>query len=111
MFKCLRLFDPAFVADAHPGCEDIEELRLLPFFNSTSTIDDLKHELPTYIANAEDVSSQIDKTDWWKRKADELPKWANACKEKHSYCNHHRLQLRESFPFCQIHFPIGKSSH
>ena len=81
MFKCWRLFDSAFVADAHPGCEDIEELRLLPFFNSTSTIDDLKHELPTYIANTEDVSSQIDKTDWWKRKADELPKWANARKK------------------------------
>ena len=62
MFKCLRLFDPSFVADVHPACEDIEELRLLPVFNSTSTIDSLKRELPTYTA-AVDVSSQTDKTD------------------------------------------------
>ena len=31
-----------------------------------STIDTLKHELPSYTA-AVDVSSQTDKTDWWKR--------------------------------------------
>ena len=67
MFKCLRLFDPSFVADAHPACEDIEQVCLLPFFNSNMTIDNLKRELPTYTAAVEDVSSQTDKTDWWKK--------------------------------------------
>ena len=68
MFKCLRSFGPSFVADAHPACEDIEELCH-------------KCELPTYTAEAVDISSQLDKTDWGKRNADKLPKWANACKK------------------------------
>ena len=58
-----------------------QELCLLPFFDSNSTIDDLKCERTTYIAEAKDISSQTEKTDWWKRKADKLPKWANACKK------------------------------
>ena len=52
MFKCLRLFDLSFVADAHPVCEDIEDLRVLPFYNSDSTIDNLKREMPTCAAEA-----------------------------------------------------------
>ena len=81
MFKCLRLFDPSFVADAHPVCEDIEDLRVLPFYNSDSTINNLKREMPTYAAEAEDVSSQTDWTDWWEKKADKLPEWSNACRK------------------------------
>ena len=48
---------------AHPVCEDIKELRILPFYNSDSTIDNLKREMPMYAAEAEDVFSQIDRTD------------------------------------------------
>ena len=52
------------MADAHPVCEDIKQLRILPFYNSDSTIDNLKREMPMY-AESEDISSQIDRTDWW----------------------------------------------
>ena len=56
------------MADAHSICEDIKELRILPFYNSDSTIDNLKREMPMYAAEAEDVSSQIDRTDWWEKR-------------------------------------------
>ena len=55
------------MADAHPVCEDIKELRILPFYNSDSTIDNLKREIiemTMYAAEAENVSAQIDRTDW-----------------------------------------------
>ena len=51
------------MADAHPICEDIEDLRVLPFYYSDSTIDNLKREMPTYAAEAEDVSPLTDKVD------------------------------------------------
>ena len=44
-------------------------------------IDNLKCEMPMYAAEAEDVSSQIDRTDWWGKKANKLPEWSNACRK------------------------------
>ena len=69
------------MADAHPVCEDIKELRILPFYNSDSTIDNLKREMPLMYAAEADVFSQIDRTDWWGKKADKLPEWSNACRK------------------------------
>ena len=34
-----------------------------------------------YAAEAENVSSQLDRTDWWGKKADKLPEWSNACRK------------------------------
>ena len=42
--------------------------------------DNLKSELPKYLAMAEDVSPSVDKNDWWMKHETELPHWSRACK-------------------------------
>ncbi len=37
-------------------------------------------ELPAYLAAAEDVSPEIQVTDWWKTHENELLAWSEACK-------------------------------
>ena len=49
-----------------------------PFYNFTTLIDDLKSELPMYLAAAEDVSSQTDPFVWWKSHETQLPIWSKA---------------------------------
>ena len=77
----LLLFDPSFVADAHPVCEDIKELRILLFYTSDSTIDNLKREMPMYAGEAEDVSAQIDRTDWWGKNPRQTPRMVKCVHE------------------------------
>ena len=45
----------------------------------TAVINGLKSELATYLAKAEDVSSTVSKTEWWKQHSQDLPCWSNAC--------------------------------
>ena len=55
------------------------KLRIFPFLNS-NIIDQLKLELPKYMAAAEDISPTVDTIVWWKRHANDLPHWSKACK-------------------------------
>ena len=48
--------------------------------NNDATFSELKCELPRYIALADGVSMEVERTTWWKTHERELPKWSNACK-------------------------------
>ena len=52
---------------------DIEGLRIFPFLDSDSIINELKIE---YLATAEDIPPQIDKLEWWKKHEHKLPHWS-----------------------------------
>ena len=80
IFKCARLFDPVKICDMKPALDDIDTLRILPFLNNDVSINNLKSELPLYLATAEGVSQDIDKLEWWKKHEKSIPNWASACK-------------------------------
>ena len=69
------------IRDLKPTATDVDSLRAFPFLDSTSLIDiDLKSELPTYLAVAEDVSrsSQTEPIAWWKSHEADLQNWNKA---------------------------------
>ena len=76
-FKYGRYFNPVRVGDLG---SDIDNLSVFPFLKSDLIIDGLKTELPKYLATVNDISVDINKIDWWRRHAVELPLWASACK-------------------------------
>ena len=79
VFKVARLFSPIKIGELKPAAADLDDLSCVPFLDS-ALINDLKCELPTYIATVEDVSDSIDPIRWWKTNQDKLPQWASACK-------------------------------
>ena len=79
-FKATRLFSLFKFHELKLSATDIDCLKAFPFLSSQETIDGLKIEIPMYMAASEDVSTEIDLINWWKRHAIELPKWANAFK-------------------------------
>ena len=55
------------IRDLKPTATDVDSLCAFPFLDSTSLIDGLKSGLATYLAVAEDVSSQTERPiAWWK---------------------------------------------
>ena len=86
MFKCLRLFDLSFVADAHPVCEDIEDLFTIQIQLSTILSVKCPH---IYAAEVEDVSSQTDRTDWWGKKKATNSQNGQMRARKHCYFSLH----------------------
>ena len=65
----------------HPDASSIDSLKAFPFLNSDTIIDNLKSELPTYLAHAVDVSSDTDTLVWWQGESNHMPFWADAfCK-------------------------------
>ena len=80
LFKYARYFDPVKVVELRPSSSDIDNLRVFPMLNNDAVIDELKCELPRYMAVADDVSVEVEKMGWWKSHQSELPKWSNACK-------------------------------
>ena len=50
-------------------------MNAFPFLSDR--IEDLKRELPSYLAKVDDVSSEVDKLEWWKKHANQL---SAACK-------------------------------
>ena len=53
---------------------------MIPSLTSDAVLEGLKHELPTYMAIADGVSTQVDKILWRKNHKNELPNWSRACK-------------------------------
>lgn len=78
-FKSARYFDPMKAHELQPSCTDIDNLKLLPFFDN-GVIIGLKSELPQYLAAVEDVCADTDKLHWWKCHESDFPFWSNACK-------------------------------
>ena len=80
-FKFAGYFDPTKVVELQPVGNNVDNLKIFPFLKSQhNIIDNLKNELPKYLAMVEDVSSSIDKNDWWMKHETELPHWSKACK-------------------------------
>ena len=59
-----------------PTTAAVDELRAFPFL--IDKLEDLKLELPTYMAVVEDVSNRIDILQWWKDKEQTIPHWSAA---------------------------------
>ena len=58
-FKAVRLLSPTLVVQIQPTAADIDHLKILPFL-STTTIEHLKEELPTYLVKASALASSSD---------------------------------------------------
>ena len=80
-FKAARLFLPHKVDEMKPDASAIDTLKAFPFLDNITVLNELKQELPTYLAKAADVSATIEPLVWWKNHSGDLPHWsAAACK-------------------------------
>ena len=79
-FKAARLFLPGKVNEIKPDASVINSLKAFSFLDNSSILDGLKEELPSYLAKAEDVQvmGNTEVLLWWKKHAEELPKWSSA---------------------------------
>ena len=50
------------------------------FLNYNSIINELKIELPKYLATAKDISPKMNKLEWWKKHEHDLPHQSHACR-------------------------------
>ena len=72
------MFSPSKVYEMKPTTAAVDELKAFPLLSDK--LENLKLELPMYIAAAEDVSNTTDVLQWWKSNKSKLPHWAEACK-------------------------------
>ena len=79
-FKAARLASPLKVNDLKPVAADIDSLKCIPVLNKSETIENLKKELPTYLAKTNGISTDVDALDWFRRNEGELPYWSAAFK-------------------------------
>ena len=68
------------MCDLNLTATDVDNLKVIPYFTSSSIQHELKLELPKYVAAAEGVSSSVDKLNWWKNHERDLPNWSSSCK-------------------------------
>ncbi len=80
-FKSARIFDPAKLSDMQPDVSTVDSLRSFKFLESDVIINNLKSELPAYLAAADGVALSVDPLTWWERHSEKLPSWAKACKQ------------------------------
>ena len=76
VFKLARLFNHTKVHELKPITADIDELSAFPFL--TEELDQLKDELPTYVASPAGVDSSMDFLEWWQGNSPDLPHWSSA---------------------------------
>ena len=74
-FKAARILSPHKVTEMQPVVSDVDQLSSFPFISST-VLDDLKAELPAYIAKADSVDSKYCVLRWWKSNSADLPHWS-----------------------------------
>lgn len=79
-FKTARLFVPHRLVEMNTDTTAIDSLGAFPFLNNQSILNNLKVELPNYLALAQDVSPDYDTLNWWKGHSQELPYWSTAAK-------------------------------
>ena len=78
-FKAARFFSPSKMNEMQPTTNDIDQLQAFPFL--LNDIDQLKAEIPSYLAHAADVSSTIDTLRWWEDHRNDLPAWSSAVRK------------------------------
>ena len=76
-FKAARLFVPAKVQEMNINAQAVDSLSVFPFFYNLE-LEQLKTELPNYIAACEDVDPSHDILTFWKNRARSLPHWSTA---------------------------------
>lgn len=74
-FKAARLLDPRKVRDMVPTLDAVDDLQAFPFIGGAE-IEQMKAELPRYIAACEDVADVCDPLVWWKNHSDDHPTWS-----------------------------------
>ena len=82
-FKAARLFLPGKINEIKPDAAVIYTLKVFPFLDNSLILDGLKEELSSYLSKTEgeQVLQNTHVLLWWKKHAEELPKWPNAaCK-------------------------------
>ena len=79
-FKAARYFSPVMMNELRPSPNDLDAIMSVFPFIDAIVLEQLKGELPTYLGATEDISKDIDISEWWKRHDGKLPGWANACK-------------------------------
>ena len=75
-FKAAR---PLKVNDLKPVAADIDSLKCIPILNkvnNSETIENLKKELPSYLAKTSGISADVDVLNWFKQNESELPFWS-----------------------------------
>lgn len=76
-FRAARIFLPSKVQEMKVDISSVDELAVYPFISST-TLEQLKAELPRYIASCEDVDPSYDVCKFWRNHSDSLPYWSGA---------------------------------
>ena len=66
-FKSASLFNPGKVTDLKPTAASVDTLKALPFFKD-ELINDLKLELPSYLAAADGTPREVNPLEWWEHK-------------------------------------------
>ena len=79
-FRAARLCGPRQVHRLDITVAKVDDLALFPSI-SVAAIQQLREELPRYIAATEDLADNIDPLLWWRRNSDSLPAWSAACKK------------------------------
>ena len=79
-FKAVQVFNPHKLATLKPDVSHVNSLRVIPAFGD-SEFKRLKAELPTYIAKADGISSDLSALEWWKLNSMDLPSWSNGVKK------------------------------
>ena len=60
-----------------PNAAAVDDLGAFPFLNTRAILDDVKAELPLYLAKAADVDASVDTKDRWRQNQIHLPKWSS----------------------------------
>ena len=71
--KAARLFVLHKLEELKPTPTEVALLAAFPFLKKTELLNDLKTELPAYIAKAADLSETTDPLAWWKKYHTEFP--------------------------------------
>ena len=80
IFKAARLFSPHQICQSRPVANDVDVVSSITFLNDVTLIENLKNELPRYIAKADGIAVDVDPVGWWKTNEVELPCWSTAAK-------------------------------
>jgi len=63
-----------------PDVSHVNALQVIPFFKDNE-LENLKAELPSYVAKADDISSELAALEFWKLNATDFPLWSSAVKK------------------------------
>ena len=67
--------------DMKSSPSNIDSLTTIPLLNDSAIIENLKKELPTYIAKVDGVSPTTCVLQWWKQHEITLPHWSAAAEK------------------------------